>query len=243
MKTFWLCLQFFTRLPTPQYDQVSAKEMGVALAWFPVVGALIGGILVGVAKSLSFLPDFLDAILVLIIWVWITGALHLDGLADTADGWLGGVGDPQKALTIMQDSRIGTGGGVAIGLALILKWSLLIEIIHLQAWLFLFVTPILARIASLIYIKTTKYVSKAGIGEKMFAYLSLKWVIVWGSVAVLIALWLSPWLFGIVFFAIWVRWISKRITHGMTGDTAGLMTEVIEMSILLMAVISLSLNF
>jgi len=238
MKSFWLCLQFFTRLPTPQFQSVSSQEMGQALVWFPVVGGLIGALLVLVAMSLSFLPQSIHAVWVLAIWIWITGALHLDGLADTADGWLGGVGNPQRALSIMKDSRIGTGGGVAIGLALLFKWTLLTQIIQQQAWLFLLIAPILARMVSLVYLKMTQYVSQEGMGEQMFSFLPVRWVWFWGGLAVGGMIWLSPLLFvEVLFFALWVRWISKRITGGMTGDTAGLMTEVIEMSVLLFAIV------
>lgn len=247
-KPFWLALQFMSRLPTPQYESISAKEMGASISWFPVVGLIIGLGLVAIAQLHLWLTPEITAGLVLAFWAWITGALHLDGLADSADGWLGGVGNHQRALEIMKDSRIGTGGGVALTVLLILKWTVLIEIVTHQAWLFLLLAPFVARLASISLMPVTKYVSLNGIAEQMFLHLNKWHIMIWLGVFCGFLAWLNPMVLLFVFLGllpvwVWIRWVMIRITGGMTGDTAGTMTEVIEVMWMLLIVIMLINNF
>ncbi len=239
-KVFFLAVQFLSRFPTPQYASISAIEMGRSISWFPVVGALIGMLLVGVAQLEFWLPPEVAAGLVLAVWIWSTGALHLDGLADTADGWLGGVGDHQRALEIMKDSRIGTGGGVALVGLLLLKWSLLVVVIEYQAWWFLLVAPVVGRVASIGLMPVTRYVSLNGIAEQMFLHLNERLIWLWVFALTVSLFWFSPGLLVGVFLTwFWMRWVMVRITGGMTGDTAGAMTEVIELAFLLGSVVFL----
>lgn len=236
-KPFWLAVQFLSRFPSLHYEDISAKEMGRSISWFPVIGLLIGTCLVLVAQVVNWLPAQVTAGLVLAFWAWSTGALHLDGLADTADGWLGGQGDQPRALEIMKDSSIGTGGGVALITLLILKWSVLVVVIEQQAWLFLLLAPIVGRIASINLMPVTKYVSRNGIAEEMFSQLNRGIVWGWGGLLCAALIWLNPWvLFGLLLVWFWVRWVMIRITGGMTGDTAGAMTEVMELAWLLIVV-------
>jgi len=234
MKAFWLALQFMSRLPTPQFQTISAQEMGRSIQYFPVVGLLVGSALVATAQLHFLLPSELVAGLVLAVWAWITGALHLDGLADTADGWLGGVGDHQRALEIMKDSRIGTGGGVALGLILLLKWLALSYLIEAQLWLWLLFIPVIARVAAIGLMPFTQYVSLQGLAEEMVLNLNRWGVFIWLGLVLVALSWfawpLVLWLAGVW---LWMRWLMIRITGGMTGDTAGAMTEVMELAIML----------
>lgn len=239
-KPFWLAVQFFTRWPTPQYAQVDAQDMGRALAYLPLVGLLIGVSLWALSLLQAWLPLEVVALLILLLWVWNTGALHIDGAADFADGWLGGYGDKQRALSIMKDSRIGTGGGVAIGLILLLKWVLLTELLLVeQAW-WLVLIPLIARIGSLVLMITTVYASENGMAESMFRFLNPKIVWFWLAVITLLILWLQPGLVFVLVAWLWVRWLLIRTLGGMNGDGAGLMTEVLEISGLMLLVIIFS---
>lgn len=131
MKQEWLAflsaVQFLTRLPVPDPGWEDGR-LDRAAKWFPLVGALVGlicGIVLFVIVSLVFrgLPHLEMAVL---FGVLITGALHEDGLADTADGFFGGQ-SPEKRLTIMRDSRIGTYGAIALVFAILLRISLYTE--------------------------------------------------------------------------------------------------------------------
>ena len=234
MKSFWLALQFMTRLPTPQFDSISAQEMGRSIQFFPIVGLIVGSVLVASAQLHFILPNEIVAGLVLAVWAWITGALHLDGLADTADGWLGGVGNQQRALEIMKDSRIGTGGGVALGVVLLLKWLALTYLIEAQLWLWLLFIPLIARVAAIGLMPFTPYVSLQGLAEEMVLNLN-RWVVfVWLVLVLVVLTWLAwPVVVGLIGVWFWMRWLMVRITGGMTGDTAGAMTEVMELAIMI----------
>ena len=234
MKSFWLALQFMTRLPTPQFDSISAQEMGRSIQFFPIVGLIVGSVLIASAQLHFILPNEIVAGLVLAVWAWITGALHLDGLADTADGWLGGVGNQQRALEIMKDSRIGTGGGVALGVVLLLKWLALTYLIEAQLWLWLLFIPLIARVAAIGLMPFTPYVSLQGLAEEMVLNLN-RWVVfVWLVLVLVVLTWLAwPVVVGLIGVWFWMRWLMVRITGGMTGDTAGAMTEVMELAIMI----------
>lgn len=241
-KPFWLAVQFLTRFPTPHYDEISDKEMGASISWFPIVGLLIGVILAFVGQTTQWLPAQVSAGLLLAVWVWGTGALHLDGLADTADGWLAGSGDHQRALQVMKDSRIGTGGGVALVLVLLMKWSALVVIIEHQAWFLLLFAPVVARVASIVLMRVTQYVSEKGIAAGMFLHLNSDSIWLWFSLLTAAVVWLNPLLLvALILVWFWMRWVMIRITGGMTGDTAGAMTEVIEL-VWLMGIVAMLIN-
>lgn len=234
IKAFWLALQFMSRLPTPQFATVTSKEMGQSIAYFPVVGLIIGAVLVASAQLYWWLPTELVAGLVLAMWAWITGGLHLDGLADTADGWLGGVGDHSRALEIMKDSRIGTGGGVALVVLLLLKWEALSYLIAAELWLWLLITPLIARVGSIALMPFTQYVSLQGLAEEMVLNLNRPILFSWLGLTLLALLWLAwPLAIGLIGVWLWMRWLMIRITGGMTGDTAGAMTEVMEVAVMI----------
>ncbi|MDY0136507.1 MAG: adenosylcobinamide-GDP ribazoletransferase [Thiomicrospira sp.] len=243
-KSFWLAVQFFTRWPTPQYERVEAQDMGKMLLWFPLIGALIGSVLALISGLQAWLPAQVVALLILVAWVWQTGGLHIDGAADFCDAWLGSCGDQARALTIMKDSRIGTGGGVAIGLILLSKWVLLSALLETQQnapiLLWLMAIPIIARIGSLVLIATTSEVQQAGREVTMFTHLSKRGVAIWGGLALVVMLVIQPILLLLIAVAWLLRRTIQRTLGGMNGDSAGLMTETLEISALLLIVLSLS---
>ncbi len=124
-ETFFAALRFFTRLPVPGWVGHSAEQLDHAARWFPAVGWIVGAI--GAAVTLGALqlwPAPVAVLLGMVATLLVTGAFHEDGLADTIDG-LGGGRTREDALAIMKDSRIGSYGAIGIGLALLLKFSLL----------------------------------------------------------------------------------------------------------------------
>ncbi len=242
-KSFWLAVQFFTRWPTPQYERVEAQDMGKMLLWFPLIGALIGSVLALISGLQAWLPAQVVALLILVAWVWQTGGLHIDGAADFCDAWLGSCGDQARALTIMKDSRIGTGGGVAIGLILLAKWVLLSALLETQQnthiLLWLMAIPIIARIGSLVLIATTSEVQQAGREVTMFTHLSKRGVAIWGGLALVVMLVIQPILLLLIAVVWLLRRTIQRTLGGLNGDSAGLMTEMLEISALLLVVLSL----
>jgi adenosylcobinamide-GDP ribazoletransferase len=113
-------IQFLTRIPTPT-QAYSADSLARSVKFFPIVGVLVGGGAALLHSALTpHLPRLIAAILVVTFMLLITGCLHEDGLADTADGF-GGGWDRAQILTIMRDSRIGTYGAAAIAISLLLR--------------------------------------------------------------------------------------------------------------------------
>ena len=100
---------------------VEVNQQGFSLLYYPLVGFIIGLFLLMVFFGTGFFTANLQSIMIVITWVIITGALHLDGVADSADAWLGGHGDRDRTLNILRDTAVGVAGVVAIVLTLILK--------------------------------------------------------------------------------------------------------------------------
>lgn len=235
MKSFWLAMQFMTRFPTPTLVDIQPENMGSAVHYFPTVGLLIGLLLVTVAQLSIWLPSDIVAMLVLAFWAWVTGGLHLDGVADTADGWLGGVGNQERTLEIMKDSQIGAAGAIALLIVLLMKWLVLSYMIDAQLWLVLLVTPLFARVASIGLMICTNYVRVNGVAEQMVSHLNRKLIFLWVSAAAIFLVLIHPGLLvGMAAVWLWLRWLMIRITGGMTGDTAGAMIEVMEIAFMLL---------
>ncbi len=132
---FLTALMLLTRVPVGRWCVHSREAVEASVAFFPLVGALVGLVAVAalVLGSLSFTAK-LTALLCMLASVLLTGGIHEDGLADSADGLLGGT-TPARRLEIMKDSRLGSFGALALWFALSAKWILLCEL--LDAGLFL----------------------------------------------------------------------------------------------------------
>ena len=250
IKAFFIAVGLLTRFPVPEIFQVkegdNEKFFGWSVLFYPVVGLMIGGMLLIVSWCLSFLSlpqsGLIEAGVLLTVWVLITGALHLDGLADSADAWLGGYGDQQRTLEIMKDPYSGPAAVVVLILVLLLKFSLLINI----EWQLLLLAPVLARTAIMILLATTPYVREAGMGES--AVKNLPKSIVWFVLLIVLglsALLLKEQSWGLVvlcFVAYLIRRLMLKRIQGTTGDTAGAMLEVIEVSTLFIFIVFLAIE-
>jgi adenosylcobinamide-GDP ribazoletransferase len=234
MRALLLAIGFLTRLPVPvhAYDDPQAKA--ASLAWYPLVGALIGWLLGVVAWLLRDTSPLLSAAVLVTAWVALTGALHLDGLADCADAWIGGMGDREKTLAIMKDPRCGPAGVVALVLALLLKFAALTSL-GPAPWGALLLAPWLARASLTALFLITPYVRNGGLGmglaeaPRRASCLALAVTVVgcvWLGGRGVLALALALAVFGL-----WRQACLNRI-GGCTGDTAGALTEMVEVVVL-----------
>lgn len=243
---FSLALQFLTRIPVPVRSVLRPEDYGRSVFFFPFVGLIIGLIISLMMAGLDSLFPRADpgvaAVLLLTAWVLITGGLHLDGLADVADAWIGGHGDRDKTLAIMKDPRSGPMAMMVVVLIMLAKFAALRAAVERDAWEMLVWTPVLGRSAMLLMMLTTSYVRPGGIGVVYTEHLPrrgcvglllalttlvvLQWR--WDSAALLVLL-------GIGF--VFLRRAFLQRLGGTTGDTLGATCELTEASALLILVL------
>jgi adenosylcobinamide-GDP ribazoletransferase len=235
MNGLWVALGFLTRLPVPMTAYDDARSKASSLAWYPLVGLLIGLLLGVVAWLLRDTASLLSAGIVVAAWVVLTGALHLDGLADSADAWIGGLGDREKTLTIMKDPRCGPAGVVALVLVLLLKFAALASM-HPAPWSALILAPLLARASLTALFLTTPYVRGGGLGAALSSAprnacavalaISAGFCVLgrWHGLLALAA--------ATLVFVVWRHACLKRL-GGVTGDTAGALAEMVEVAVLI----------
>ena len=142
-----IALQFLTRLPVRLPGMPAPEQVGRSLLWYPLVGLLLGALLLAAQALLNQQPAVLQAALLLTLWVALSGGLHLDGLADTADAWVGGYGDRERTLAIMKDPRSGPIAVVVLVLLLLLKFAALLVLLQAGQTLALLLAPWLGRSA------------------------------------------------------------------------------------------------
>ncbi|KPJ75717.1 MAG: hypothetical protein AMJ54_14120 [Deltaproteobacteria bacterium SG8_13] len=228
--------QFMTILPVGRSGEFQPRRM---VAYFPVAGLLIGVVLALLDRAFLWLwSEPVTAVLDVFFLVAVTGAFHLDGLGDTADG-LYGRRSRQDALAIMKDSRIGVMGLVAIVCCLAVKWAGLAGLGQ-HRWLLLIVVPAYSRSAILFGLRFLPYGRPdGGTGHAFFEQkLALS-----DFVGVSIPLGLSIWLgvrgllMAVVFFVIvsGILLFYKKRINGITGDMLGAMTEITEAGLFLVA--------
>ena len=125
-RAFCVAWIFLSKLPAPNIPHFSEQIVGRSLYAYPLVGLLLAGLLILVSWGLGLLalPSLLSAIILVSSWAWLTGALHLDGLADTVDAMAAAHGPPERALAVMKDPTIGAIGAVVIVCQLLLKIGL-----------------------------------------------------------------------------------------------------------------------
>ena len=237
MLPFWIALQFLSSLPITLPGMPKPQELGRSLLFYPLVGALFGGVLWGVSALLAGTPLMLHAALLLTVWVMLSGGLHLDGLADSADAWLGGFGDRERTLTIMKDPRSGPIAVVTLVLVLLLKFCALLALIEQQQAMVLLIVPLIGRSALLGVFLTTPYVRAGGLGQALADHLPRKagwWALALSAVVcVALAGYAGLWALMLATLGfIWLRQVMMRRLAGTTGDTAGALLELLEVLML-----------
>ena len=242
MTPFWIALQFLTVLPIELKRIPTAKQNGQSLLFYPLVGLLIGLILFGLSILLVKLPIILVAIIILVIWIWLTGGLHLDGLADTADAWVGGFGDRERTLKIMKDPSCGPIGVLSLVIVCLLKFSALYVLLQQQLSAFLILIPMLGRSVPLFLFLTTRYVRENGLGRSITDSIpkTLAWMVFVITLALLCAFrWMGlVALISCLLLLVYLRFLFIKRIGGITGDTVGAAIELSETGLILTFVIA-----
>jgi adenosylcobinamide-GDP ribazoletransferase len=238
-------LRFLTSLPLPGKREAAPEQFGRATAWFPVVGLLIGGILALLNWLLSFiLPPMVVNALLIAALVILTGALHLDGFADTCDG-IAGHRTVEERWQVMRDSRTGAFGVVGIVVLLLVKYVTLNSIPPEFITATLIFMPVVSRWAMVYAIFAYPYARPSGLGT------AFKQATRWPqfTIATIITLVIAALLFPLfsltgllLVCGVWAvtRLFILYLRHkfaGLTGDTYGAINETAEVTALLLAVL------
>jgi adenosylcobinamide-GDP ribazoletransferase len=232
IKRFLLMIQFFTTIPLPINLSVSDEDFGKGLIFAPLVGLLIGGVLAGSFYILNLIfSSYIAVILSVIIYIILTGGLHMDGLGDTFDGLFSNR-SKERILEIMRDSRVGTNGVLAILCIIILDIALPASFDKGNLIIIFLLMPVTGRIGSLIGAGFSKYArSGAGLGKSFIDFCGLKEV----SLGVLIYLAIFIGIKGLtgliisilpLFSAFLLTKLFSRKIGGATGDILGAVLEI-----------------
>ena len=215
----------------------SVDELARSMGWFPLIGFTLGAVLAGTDYLLAFIfPSMLRSLLIVLALAGVTGAVHIDGLADTADA-LGAGCDRDRALEILRDSRIGTFGAAAIFFVLALKTAALTSAVHSRL-VALYLSPGLARWAMVAVPYKIAYLRERGAGSALLGVhaehnlriacvVTLLACVLAGTApairAIIVAAFLS-WILR----AFYVRWLG-----GVTGDLIGSAGEIVEAAVMI----------
>jgi adenosylcobinamide-GDP ribazoletransferase len=239
-----VAVQFMTRLPTPAIETYRDDDMARAANWIPAAGLVVGAGLAAVHALAGFAGPTVAALATLVFWVWVTGALHLDGLADSADGLAAAHRGPERFLAAARDPYVGTFGVVAVCLALLAKFAALGDLAahEFPVLVGLLLIPALARWIAASVAHGLPALG-AGRGADFKAGITTSGLIAWAVVLAIPTILLVPAVAltaGVVLgLAIWY-W--RAALGGVTGDTIGATIEVAECGMLVaLAAVSFSL--
>lgn len=240
MKGLIVAIQFLTRLPTPRIA-VSSDEFAASMRWFPAVGLIVGVLVAGAGWAGARIDPWTGALGALLVWVAVTGALHLDGLGDIADasgaahkarGRLSAVEDRELLLAVLGDPHVGSFAVVAIALQLFAKLVLLHALLDARTYVAIALIPFAARIGPLVWSRALPDLH-AGLGSRFRNAVRPVDFIIW-SLALVAAAWFAPSLLvAPMIILLWSGWLLRNI-GGISGDGHGAGIEITE-SLLLAA--------
>jgi len=238
MQTLRVALSCLTILPLGVTGARSEAHCGRSLRWFPLVGLLIGVILVGAGTLAAPLaPPATVAAWIIAAWVLVTGGLHLDGFADVCDGLYGGT-TPAQRLRIMKDPHIGAAAVVGLIILLLLKWTLVSGLPGAVLSRGLCLSPCLGRYAMALLAATSPYAgTSTGLAAPFVRGASPHDALIATGIA-LAASWLLLERNGLVIAVMVVagtlvcRAVFRRALGGVTGDVLGAVGEMMEVVVL-----------
>jgi len=247
-RSFLLAVGFFTRIPVPSLANFQEQELNQSAKFFPLVGIVVGMAGAGVfVLTTKIFPTNIAVLLSMAATIYLTGAFHEDGLADSIDG-LGGGWDSERILTIMQDSRLGTYGALALFFMLFAKFQVLNALPAQFVAYVLIAAHALSRLCAVYVMATLSYVKASGKAKPLatkvsagnlavatifglFPLVLLCWyfssfVVSVRDLVTLALCWLVP--VGLVWF--WWRNKIRRWLGGYTGDCLGAMQQMTELA-------------
>ena len=239
IKQLIILIQFMTRIPVFVNVEYDEEKLGKSIKYFPLVGAIIGIFLYGInilAGKITVNRQ-IAAIIIIIAEIFITGLIHIDGLADTADG-LFSYAEKEKILEIMKDSRVGTNGAVALILYFTTKVILLSEI--RPEYIILY--PVISRLSTSINAGLGEYARKNGMSNGIIGKNGKKEAVISIIITMILSFiilkvkGLIILIFAILFILLLMKGVKRKI-GGITGDTMGASLELTSILVLLAGVV------
>ncbi|MFP5435788.1 MAG: adenosylcobinamide-GDP ribazoletransferase [Alphaproteobacteria bacterium] len=230
MKGLIIALQFMTRLPMPRVT-ASAQDFARSMRCFPVVGLILGALIAAACGAGARIDPWVGALLGLIAWVGLTGALHLDGLGDMADAAGAAHKDRDRLRAVLSDPHVGSFGVVAIALQLIAKLVLLHTLVDRTLLPALVLIPFAARIAPLWWTRLLPPLHE-GLGTAFRGAVRPVDLALWAAVWLLACWWVPGLLAAPMLMLGWGVWLRQRI-GGISGDGHGAGIELVESGLLL----------
>lgn len=229
MKAFLAAIMFLTRIPVPKIH-VSSTDWKKSTVYFPFIGLMIGALLMLASFGLEKLFSApVSAFLIVLLWIWITGGLHIDGWMDLADGF-GSNRSLDEMLEIMKDSRVGAMGVIAAICLILGKMVAVYGLIQLKLPMILIFSPFYSRFLLISAIKFWPYRNEGGLGTGLSTYLSLPVVLV-NLLLILTITYLLTGVYGLLLFLItaiitglFILKIYQKLNM-LTGDCYGAIVE------------------
>lgn len=235
---------FLSVLPLRGKQPYQTGDLGRSALFFPLVGVLMGALTAGANYLFGLVfPSLINSALTLCFWIFISGGLHLDGVADCFDGMLN-ASAPERRLEIMKDSRLGTFGGLGLILLILLKFVCLLALPGARIRLLL---PLAMGISRWLLLWAGKQpsVRPGGMGAEFAGGLKPSAFLIAGLTALVLtaaAVWQIGWtalaaVLAVHLLALLIFQSARRRLGGVTGDVFGLLVEFSELLILLIFVI------
>jgi adenosylcobinamide-GDP ribazoletransferase len=238
MRLYLIALQFLTIIPLPFDTRCQKEDLGRATTCFPLVGITIGGLLVGLNWLIEpWLNRPLTAALLITALAAVTGALHLDGLADVCDG-LAARGSRERFLAIMKDSNVGAVGAVGLVMGLLLKWQALLAVPTGITWQALLLFPTLGRCAQVLALGGAQHARQDGLGAAIIQGMVTRHLLVALSVTIAACLLILPIkgmvaLIAVLAVTLIIKGYFQHRLGGLTGDIVGCISEIAEIAALI----------
>ena len=242
MKRLLTAFSFLTIIPLRRGDG-GKTDLGRSMAVFPLIGLLLGAMLVGVDYTLTpIFDERLVNIILIALLAFVTGGLHLDGFMDTMDG-IAGSRDKKKILEIMRDSRTGAMGAMAVVLLLMIKWEALNSIDNATKVAALLLMPMIGRYAMTELAYMAPYARDSeGIGRPFTEGLTIT-ALIFSAATVFVAAFIFNEITGVITLItvalmvfVWSIYFKRKL-GGITGDVLGALNETTEVLVLILFVV------
>ncbi len=233
-----LAISFLTILPVGPADAAASADVAASFGWFPLVGFAIGLTLCAVDWLLTpLIGHGLRAVLIVLVLTVLTGALHLDGVADTADA-LGAGRNRKRALEVLRDSRIGSFGAIALFFVIGLKTIAIADSAGSQRYAMLYMAPGLGRWAMVALASGLDYLRVEGVGSAILSRdrrrnLSVATITAVVALAPLVMFHALRACLIAAVVTLTLRAFYRRWLGGVTGDLIGAAGELVETAVLI----------